>query len=72
MQSKMIVTVAVMNATKSGGISPCTTIMPAKVTPVNIQILLALTEANRCRRAATTCFFAEQHANNIREIGSTQ
>lgn len=61
MQSRMIVTVAVMNATKSGCITPCTTIMPAKVTPVNIQMLLALTEANRYRRAATTCFLQ----NNI-------
>lgn len=74
MQSRMIVTVAVMNATKSGCITPCTTIMPAKVIAVNIYIyiLRALTAANRCRRAATTCFFAEQHTNDIREIGSAQ
>ena len=46
MQSRMIVTVAVMNATNSGGITPCTTIMSAKVIAVNIYIYIYITSLN--------------------------
>ena len=56
MQSSTIVTVAVINATKSGGTMPCATIIHTKIISVMICMVLLPIAAVCCRSREMTCF----------------